>query len=181
MACCLFLCTSHDNTELCTIFQHNIDPKCREAQTVKSEQWLKQLHLGKRYAHKMFFIWVSKVFNITNENILRMCNHFLEVQQSEYDNISMNTIFFILRSWNEVNEIYFKYSSSLWYIRWKSQDYFMKIDLAFKATFMDNLFFRWNRRIKIYLKAKYCVRYFKITISQKMYYFKMDFLKKCII
>ena len=41
----------------------------------------------------MFFIWVSKVFNITNENILRMCNHFLEVQQSEYDNISMNTIF----------------------------------------------------------------------------------------
>ena len=85
--------------------------------------------------------------------------------------------FFILRSWNEVNEIYFKYSS-LWYIRWKSQDYFMKIDLALQATFMDDLLFRWNRRIKIHLKAKYCVRYFKIKISQKMYYFKMDFLKK---
>ena len=85
--------------------------------------------------------------------------------------------FFISRSWNEVNEIYFKYSS-LWYIRWKSQDYFMKIDLALQATFMDDLLFRWNRRIKIHLKAIYCVRYFKIKISQKMYYFKMDFLKK---
>ena len=36
---------------------------------------------------------VLKVFNKTNENVLRMCNHFLEVQQSEVYNISMKFIF----------------------------------------------------------------------------------------
>ena len=34
-----------------------------------------------------------KSFSKTSENILRIGNHFLEVQQSEYHNISMKFIF----------------------------------------------------------------------------------------
>ena len=90
----LFLSASDDNIELYILCQNLTDPKCNDTQTVNGEKWLKQLHLEERYAYKTFFVCVPKVFNKTNENILRTCNHFLKMQQSDkYHNISIKFIF----------------------------------------------------------------------------------------
>ena len=93
MASCLFLNACDDNSELWILCQHPINPKCNDAQTVNSQQWLKQNHLGERYAYKTCFVCVSKVFNETNKNVLRMCNDCLKVWQSADHNISMKFIF----------------------------------------------------------------------------------------
>ena len=60
MASCLFLSESNGNIELCILCQNSIDPKCNDAQTVNSKQWLKQLHLGERYACKTSFFMFEK-------------------------------------------------------------------------------------------------------------------------
>ena len=94
MASRLFLSASDDNIELYILCQNLTDPKCNDTQKVNSEKWLKQLYLEERCAYKTFFVCVSKVFNKTNENILRMCNHFLKMQQSDkYHNSSIKFIF----------------------------------------------------------------------------------------
>ena len=50
-------------------------------------------HLGEGCAYIRFFVCVPKVFNKTNENVLTMCNNFLEVQQSIYFIYFMKFIF----------------------------------------------------------------------------------------
>ena len=55
-----FLRVSDDNIELSILCKHQIDPKCKDDQTMNSKQWLKKLHIGEMYACKTFFVCFLK-------------------------------------------------------------------------------------------------------------------------